>query len=120
MKIITSLTHRAGRTVQYSPGINVEFDENCYAEVSEEDFEAIKQFDSSVKKVGSKQVYEKSDIETNDLNDGNQVNDDKLGLAKFTLKQLQEFAKESGIDESEYQNLNKKEIISFLQEKISE
>ena len=41
MKIITSLTHRAGRTVQYSSGVNVEFDENCYAEVSEEDLKLL-------------------------------------------------------------------------------
>jgi hypothetical protein len=114
ISIVTSKPNRAGKTVIINK-IGIKFDDHLKSEVDSEILEDILKSDKSISvaepnKAGSEKKPESGSGDTKE--------DYKKDLNKMTKADLVELAKGSNLIESEYNGLNKIQLVDYLISKL--
>ncbi len=105
MKVVTTLSHRFGQTINVGESGEVSFDENGIAEVSEEqaaslfsETDTILPYEGTEEATGSEEGH----------------------LGKMTVKELKQIAVDAELPEAEWNSLKKDDLVQYLVDNIKE
>jgi hypothetical protein len=105
MKVVTTLSHRFGQTINVGESGEVSFDENGIAEVSEE------QAASLFSETDTISPYEGT-VDSQE--------DESHDLGKLTVKELKQIAVDAELPEAEWNSLKKDDLVQYLVDNIKD
>jgi hypothetical protein len=105
MKVVTTLSHRFGQTINVGESGEVSFDENGIAEVSEE--QAASLFSETDTIAPYEGTVDSQEDESHDL-------------GKLTVKELKQIAVDAELPEAEWNSLKKDDLVQYLVDNIKD